>query len=549
MSKLAQSTREDLLSLEKGVLSLNPEGKIRAVIIYPNVYRVAMSNLGFQSVYGILNEIYNISCERAFLPEADEEARLLRTNSRLCSFESSTPLPEFDLIIFSVSFENDYLNVLKILSLSGIPLLSSERDDNAPLIIAGGIALSSNPEPLSMFIDLFLLGEAEPIISSAKEKLNGASGGEKKGAILAALSEIEGAYLPQLSARNDNREVKISRLTDMEISSTYSRIVTPESEFSSMHIVEVSRGCPAMCRFCLLGNFGGKLRFKSAEKLLSHIDKGLNSTSKVGLITSSMAEHREFSAIASEILKRKIEVSFSSIRFADLKDEFVNFLIKCGQKTVTLAPECGTDRMRQIAGKELDEDEMIEKICMLGKRGIKNIKLYFLVGLPGETEEDVGAIVSLVKKIRHNGAKHSISLNLSVSASSFVPKPFTPFQWAPMDDIKSLKEKLGFLTRSFGKLDGVGFSCDLPKFARIQGMLSRADRRAGSLLIDVLKLGGDWNRALRESEVNPDYYVMRERDENEKFPWDFISAGVSRSSLYMKYKSVKKDFSATSDIR
>lgn len=534
--------REKFLSPEKGTSLLNAEGKVKSVVVYPNYYRVGMSNLGFHTVYGILNEQNNIVCERAFLPEHDAESYFERKGNYLLSLETLKPLRDFHIIFISASFENDYINILKILKYSGIKVLSRERDDNTPLIVAGGIAVSANPEPIADFVDIFLLGDAEVILKSLCEELRGASGGESKMYFFKALSAIKGAYTPSKEEVPEKRKkITLSRLTDMEYSSAYSRIITPYSEFSSMHLVEMSRGCGSACRFCLLGNYYGSPRIKSMDKVFEHIDYGIGMTNRVGLISCFIGKGSEIRQLRDGIKKRGVDVSFSSIRFEDLGSEFVEFISESGQQTITLAPECGNESLRYSAGKKISNEYIIDRIISVAGAGAKNIKLYFLVGFPGETFDDIKDISGLVKSIKNMAQKKTVNFRIFVSASSFVPKPFTPLQWAVMDDEKTLKEKLSYLKRFFSKMDGVSFNFDLPKFARIQGILSRGDRKTGEILNNVLKLGGDWKKAMRESEINPDYYVHRKRKKNEIFPWDFIDGGTSKEKLYDIYQKNYSD--------
>ncbi len=530
MKKSFISNRDEILSSEKGAYALNPEGKVKCVVVYPNFYRVGMSNLGFQTVYGILNERKNIVCERAFLPEYDAWDKLGKKGNDLLSLESLRALRDFHIIFFSASFENDYINILKILEYSGIPLRREERDERAPLVAVGGIAVSSNPEPLSDFMDVFLLGDAESILPSFCKRIDGASGGEKKEYYLKAISKVRGAYLPS-SEKNEDETVSVSRLDDMNESSSYSRIITPLAEFSSMHLVEMSRGCASACRFCLLGNYYGSPRVKSLEKVFGHIDYGMRNTGRVGLVSCFTGKGERMSALREGIEKRKIEVSFSSIRFEDLNDDFIKFISESGQQTITLAPECGNELLRYSAGKKISDEEIVVRISSISANGVKNIKLYFMVGFPGETLGDVKDIALLVKKIKKASERKSAGLRIFVSVSSFVPKPFTPLQWSAMDNEKTLKTKLSSLRSAFSKMNGVIFNCDLPKYARIQGVFSRGDRKTGDILLNALKFDGDWKKAMRESEINADYYVHRERKADEAFPWDFIDAGVSKKKL------------------
>ncbi|RMF95065.1 MAG: radical SAM protein [Candidatus Schekmanbacteria bacterium] len=534
--------RQRILSVEKGRYLLNPEGKVKSIVVYPNYYRVGSSNLGFQSVYGILNEKRNIICDRAFLPDNDLEEWFEKKGNYLHSLDTFKPIRDFQLIFFSISFENDYLNVLKIIKYSGLDLLSNQRDENTPLIIAGGIAVSANPEPIADFIDVFLLGDAEVLLNSFCEEIIDAAGGEGKEFFLKIFKKLKGAYIPNDSINMESeRKVEVKRLQNMEESSSYSRIISPLTEFSSMHLVEMSRGCASSCRFCLLGNYYGKPRMKSIDKLFEHIDSRLLYTHKIGLISCFIGRGDYINNLSKGIKERKLSASFSSIRFEDLNDEFVKLIAESGQKTVTLAPECGDESLRNKAGKQIEDDVIIKGIISLAKAGIRSIKLYFMIGFPGETTDDLKAIYKLVKKINNEGERNNLNFQIFISASSFVPKAFTPLQWSAMEDERRLKEKISLLRNLFAKINNVRFNCDLPKFAKIQALLSRGDRKVGRILQNAFSYKGDWRRAMRESDVNADYYVYRTRKKDEIFPWDFIDTGTKKSDLYAVYEKYFKN--------
>lgn len=554
--KLIQKAKE-LLEAEKGTVTKDFGGKVSVALVYPNTYHVGMSSLGFQTIYDLFNSFDDVVCERSFLPGKDDLKEFIRTNTALFSLESQRPLNEFHIIAFSISYENDYLNVLKLLELSNIPLKSDDRNSSYPLVIAGGIAMMSNPEPLSPYIDIFFLGEAEALIPKFIDSYRKAKREDKMG-LLNDLSGIEGAYIPSLwdvsynsdgtvedikSQVKGSDEVKVVKLDDMDQSPCYSRILTPNTEFSDMFLVEISRGCRQWCKFCLIGNFMGNVRFRDMDKIISNIDSGLAMTKKIGLLGSSVTEHPDFDKLCLSLMNRDLEASISSIRFDSLKRPLVDLLAKGGQRTVTLAPESGSDTLRKLVGKPMKEDEIIDGVKAAIAKGILNLKLYFLIGLPGETRDDVKEIANLIKKIRHCVIAESRGKarlgRITVSINPFVPKPFTPFQWIEMEQVSSLKEKLKFIRDSIKGLSNVVLTFDLPKWSYVQALLARGDRRVGELLLKAHKFGGNWYKAFKALNINPDFYVYRRRGEKEIFPWDFIDNGITKERLV---KSLNKGF-------
>jgi radical SAM family uncharacterized protein len=545
------------LSQERGTVKKDWGGKIPVALIYPNHYRIGMSNLGFQVVYGILNDNPTIVSERAFLPEEEELAIYERTDQALLSLESQKPLRAFDFLAFSLSFENDYPNALTILELSRIPLLSRDRMEDDPLVLAGGVTTFMNPEPLAHFIDCFLLGEGEVVLKQffqvyADQNLAGTTRQE----VLRTLAhEVEGVYCPSLYdvAYNEDGTIQTFVPTNPSIPSRVkaakqvplkgpprkSLVITPSAEFSDTVLVELNRGCVYGCRFCAAGYVYRPPRLTEEGEAATSLEDLLTEKARLGLISPSVSDVPGIENLTSRVLGKGGDFSISSLRANSLTQGLLENLKKSSQRTLTLAPETGSERLRRVINKKLTDKEIIEAVILIAKTGFFHIRLYFMVGLPTETREDVGALVGLVKRIKHHLVKESKGRKrigmIRLSVSCFVPKPFTPFQWFPLDTVDSLKEKQRLLKRAVSDVGGVTISFDVPKWAYLQALLSLGDRRVGQMLLTAHGNRGNWKTTFQTSEINPDFFVYRPKDLNETLPWDFIDHGIDKSFLHEEY--------------
>jgi len=545
------------LSRERGTVKKDWGGKISVALIYPNYYQIGMSNLGFQIVYGILNDNPAIVSERAFLPEEEELSIYKRTDGPLLSFESQTPLQRFDLLAFSLSFQNDYPNVLTMLDLSKIPLLGKDRGEDHPVIVAGGVATFMNPEPLADFIDCFLLGEGEVILKRFFQTYLDlpSSAAKRQEALKILAEEVEGVYVPSLyrvTYKGDGSigsfepsiptippRVKAVRQVPHKGPLPRSEIITPSTEFSDTILVEVNRGCGIGCRFCAAGYVYRPPRAIEEEQILASLEEILAENNRIGLISPSASDLPGIERLTSYILDNGGDFSVASLRAGSLTKGLIENLKRSSQKTLTIAPETGSERLRRVVNKKLTTEQIIEAIILIARTGLFNIKLYFMIGLPTETREDMKDIVSLVKSIRHYVIKESKGRKrigrIRLSINCFVPKPFTPFQWFPMDTVDSLKEKQTLLKRSLSGEGGIGLSFDVPKWAYIQSLLSMGDRRVGQMLLATHRNKGDWRQTFRSSDLNPDFFVYRAKDLDERLPWDFIDHDIQKSFLQEEY--------------
>jgi radical SAM superfamily enzyme YgiQ (UPF0313 family) len=545
---------DTLLSKEKGTVFKDPGGKISICLVYPNTYYVGMSNLGFQGIYTLLNERDDVVCERAFFPDEEDIEEYVRTDTELFSLESKRPLNRFDIIAFSVSFENDYPNILRILELSNIPLRVSDRNASHPIIILGGACAFFNPEPIADFMDISFIGEAEEMIH---EFLDIYKRSETRTGLYKNILEIEGIYVPkfytveyennppsphfskggmggffgrilQREKLSDEVPEKIKRRFIRDISTYRLRpsIITTETEFSGMFLIEAMRGCPWKCRFCVAGHIYNPPRKKELSIIKEEIDEALKFTKRVGLIGPSLTDYQYI----NDVLKIEgVDFSITSLRASRKSAEIVGLMT--GHKSVSIAPEAGTERLRRVIDKRITEEDIIETSRLIFLEGIGNLRLYFMIGLPTETDDDIEGIINLAKKIRSISGKGYITITLS----TFVPKPFTPFQWHPMERMDIVKQRLKTIKKLLLPIKGIRVFHDVVKYAYMQGLFSMGDRRIANVLEKMLE-EQDWRKTCTSSDIDPDFYIMRQKDFSENLPWDFIDSGISKERLWEEYQ-------------
>lgn len=514
-------------------------------LIYPNTYSLGMTNLGFQSAYHLFNEIDYCVAQRAFLPSSEEMEEHSRTSTPLLSYESQTPVREFDVIAFSLPFEDDYINIPKILALAGLSAKSTERRQSDPLVIAGGVAVSLNPEPIADIIDCFLLGDGEGAVRPFVDVcLDLKERPISRAEALREIDSIAWSYVPSLyefvydgTGIGKIRDlggkpvVKASKCMDFGgYAVPESFIVTPETEFKGTFLVEAERGCPRGCRFCAAGFLYLPPRWRDAQAVKDSVNRGLAATGKVGLVGTAVSEYPDIKETVRLAIEAGGSMTLSSLRLDRLDSEFLCLLKEGGYKTMTLAPEAATERMRQVVNKGMTDKEIIDSIRLIKDAGFRKIKLYFIVGLPMEEDADVAAIADLAKEIRSIMGQGELAL----SVNPFVPKPFTPFQWHSFEKGPVIERRLALLKRSLAGATGITLKSMSAREARVQAYLARADRRAGSLIMEAS--GNGWKKAAKGMDAFIDGSISAMRGKDAVFAWDLIDHGVNKSYLWEEYQ-------------
>jgi len=550
MVSKTENPNKKYVESEIGTIKKKIRKCIRIALIYPNKYYVGMSNLGFQTVYHLLNNIEEVTCERAFLP--------YETGSigyGITTLESGRQISDFNIIAFSISFENDYPNLLTILKRVDIPLQSSDRGTFHPLVIAGGVACFLNPEPISSFIDCFLIGEAELMLPKFISSLNSLNNVNRKSLLKNVVQEVPGTYVPAFYEPTYNKNgtirsfeplldvpanIRRNYLEDLSQVSTCSSIITKHTTFDNTFLIETSRGCPHGCRFCTAGYVYRPPRVRPFSVIKKCLEQGSLLTDKIGFVGATVATLPGIKKLYDYLNNKDIKLSFSSLRADSLCSEFISLLSRSKVKTATIAPDAGSERMRMVINKGITEEEILNAADNLIIGGISNLKLYFMIGLPTETMDDVEAIITLCKKIKQRFLKASRLRRrigaITISINSFVPKPFTPFQWVAMNDELTLKKKINMIKNGLKKVANMRIHADIPRWAYIQAMFSRGDRRVAKILTLANKNRGNWAQTLKETSINPNFYVLRDRFMDELLPWDFIDHGVKKSFLKDEYK-------------
>lgn len=543
---------QELYKDEDSRVTVNPHAGQKVAIVYPNTYFVGMSNLGLHIIYEEINLRNDSVCERIFLPEKKELEAYDKTKTPLMSVETQRPMHQFDVVAFDVTFEMDYFHIPLMLRHGRVPIMGKDRTEFDPIVIAGGPCATFNPEPFADFIDAFIIGEGEGIVSRVLDIIrDGKMEGLDRHAILRQLADVSGVYVPSLYVPiySEDGEFKgydiaegvpktIKRHFEMLTSGGETVVATNYTEFGAMYIIEVARGCGRHCRFCMAGYCFRVPRVRPLDILKEGVERAEKLGKKVGLMGAAISDYPEVDELVNYIRSKDMRYSCASLRADSLTQAVVDGLADSGQKTITIAPETGSERLRRVINKGISEEHLQNAATLSAKSGIQHMRLYIMIGLPTETDEDIEAIVGLAERTQAHMAEVGCKGRLTLSINPFIPKPFTPFQWMAMDNQKTVEKKLQYIKKALQKNRRIEVLVESPKEAYIQGVLARGDRRLGAVIAACAADRGSksFKSEMKAAGLDMDDMNYRERSFDEFLPWSHLDMGMDEGYLEMEWK-------------
>jgi radical SAM superfamily enzyme YgiQ (UPF0313 family) len=552
------------LAKETGFVRKPHGDRLRVALAFPNTYWVGMSNLGFQTVYRLFNNRDDIVCERVFLPPKQELAELVAARAPLLTLESQTPAGEFDVFAFSVSFEWDYVNVLTLLRLAGLPRYAAERGPRHPLVVVGGAVTFVNPEPLALFADVIAAGEGEVLVPVLGDAFAQAS---DRRDLLQRLALQRGFYVPSFyepqygadgalsgyapaAGAPDGLPIPVKKAalkTADAVDPPATGIFTPETEFGSRLLVEVVRGCANLCRFCWAGYNYLPVRSFPTDRILTIAEAARTHAGRVGLVSIALCDHPDIERILARLLEMGYAISPASLRLDDLTEPIVRVLRASGERGLTIAPETGSDRLRRVVNKTVTNEEILDRAELIFANGFENLKLYYMIGLPTETDEDLVAIRDLTLQMRERMAAHARARGqigrIVGSVNPLIPKPGTAYQWLAMEDVAVTDRKIKRLRTLMSGIDNVYFNIKSERHSYYQALLSLGDRRVAPAIEAAERNGQNWRAAVAETGVDADFFIFRDRSADAALPWDIIDGGMKTSFFRSEYdKAIREEW-------
>ncbi|NQW02872.1 MAG: radical SAM protein [Acidobacteria bacterium] len=543
--------REDALAtLEKevGYVRKPHGGRLRVALAFPNTYFVGMSNLGLQTVYSLLNADDRVVCERVFLPGRQELADEGRRKDPLVTLESQTLVSDFDIFAFSVSFEWDYTNVLTLLRLAGLKARAADRHHRDPLIVIGGAVTFVNPEPLAPFADVIAAGEGELLVPALIESWHRAADRDE---VLTLLARERGFYIPSFYDVTYDGPGRVAAITPRagtgapvvvqkasvkatdHLDPPSTRIFTPETEFGARFLIEVVRGCANLCRFCWAGYNYLPVRPFDTQRILEMAEAARPYATRVGLVSIALCDHPDIVLILEKLLAMGYGITPASLRMDDLTEPIVRLLKASGEKSITIAPETGSDRLRRVINKTVTNEEILTRTELIFAAGIQNLKLYYMIGIPTEEDADLVEIRDLTIAMRDRMMAHAKVRGtvgrIVASVNPLVPKPGTTYQWMPMTDTATIDQKSKRLRQLVSNIDNVYFTIKSERHSYYQGLLSLGDRRVADVIERAEQNGGQWRAAVADVGLDADAYLYRNKESDSFLPWQIIDGGMKES--------------------